>query len=100
MSEMEKITEKIKTTAQQYGLAYVWIFGSYAKGTQTPESDIDIMVRTEDVSQGFKIVEVKFAFEEALGKRVDIVTTESIKGSLLEDEDLNEILVYSSENLE
>ena len=78
----------------------MWVFGSYAKGTQTPESDIDIMVRTEDVSQGFKIVEVKFAFEEALGKRVDIVTTESIKGSLLEDEDLNEILVYSSENVE
>ena len=100
MSEMEKITEKIKTTAQQHGLAYVWVFGSYAKGTQTPDSDIDIMVRTEDVSQGFKIVEVKFAFEEALGKRVDIVTTESIKGSLLEDEDLNEILVYSSENVE
>lgn len=100
MSEMEIITEKIKTTAQQHGLAYVWVFGSYAKGTQTPESDIDIMVRTEDVSQGFKIVEVKFAFEEALGKRVDIVTTESIKGSLLEDEDLNEILIYNSENAE
>jgi len=30
---------------------------------------------------------VKFALEEALGKEVDIITTGSIKDSLLEDED-------------
>lgn len=39
----------------------------------------------------------KYALEEALEKEVDIVTTGSIKGSLLEDEDLEELLVYSSE---
>ena len=30
-----------------------------------------------------------------LNKEVDIVTTGSIKGSLLEEEDLEEVLVYS-----
>ena len=61
-------------------------------------NDIDIIVRTEDVAEGFKIVEVKFALEEALEKEVDIITTGSIKGSLLEGEDLEEVLVYSSNN--
>ena len=61
-------------------------------------SDIDILVKTEDVAEGFKLVEVKLALEEALEKEVDIVTTGSIKGSLLEDVDLEEVLVYSSEN--
>ena len=61
------------------------------------DSDIDIIVRTEDVVGRFKIVEVKFALEEALKKQVDIITTGSIKGSLLEDEDLEEILLYSAE---
>ena len=61
------------------------------------DSDVDIIVRTEDVLGGFKIVEVKFALEEALKKQVDIITTGSIKGSLLEDENLEEILVYSEE---
>ena len=61
------------------------------------DSDVDLIVRTEDVSDGFKIVEVKFALEEALDKEVDIVTTGSIKGSLLEDENLEEVLVYSSD---
>ena len=41
---------------------------------------------------------MKFALEEALEKEVDIITTGSIKGSLLEGEDLEEVLVYSSNN--
>ena len=97
MSEIEQIKEKIKPVALKYNLTYIWIFGSYVKNKQRKDSDIDIIVKTEDVAEGFKIVEVKFALEEALNKEVDIVTTGSIKGSLLEGEDLEEMLVYSSE---
>ena len=97
MSEIEKIKEKIKPVAQKYNLTYIWIFGSYVKNKQRKDSDIDIIVKTEDVADGFKIVEVKFALEEALDKVVDIITTGSIKGSLLEGENLEEMLVYSSE---
>ncbi len=97
MSELEKVKEKIKPIAKKYNLAYVWIFGSYAKKKQKKDSDIDIIVRTEDVLGGFKIVEVKFALEKALKKEVDIITTGSIKGSLLEGENLEEVLVYSEE---
>ena len=97
MSEIEKISEKIKPVAERYKLMYVWVFGSYAKKKQKKNSDIDIIVRTEDVAEGFKIVEVKFALEEALKKEVDIITTGSIKDSLLENEELDEVLVFSSE---
>ena len=98
MSELEKIAEKIRPVAKKYNLTYVWIFGSYAKKKQNKNSDIDILVKTEDVAEGFKLVEVKFALEEVLEKTVNIVTTGSIKGSLLEGEDLEEVLVYSSDN--
>lgn len=97
MSELERIKEKIQPVAKKYNLVYVWVFGSYAKKKQTKDSDIDIIVRTEDVIGGFKIVEVKFALEEALKKKVDIITTGSINGSLLENEDLEEVLIYSKE---
>lgn len=95
--ELEKIKEKIRPVAKKYNLAYIWIFGSYAKKKQKKDSDIDIIVRTEDVIGGFKIVEVKFALEEVLKKQVDIITTGSIKGSILEDENLEEILIYSED---
>ena len=90
MSELEKISEKVKPVAKKYNLMYIWVFGSYAKKKQKKNSNIDIIVRTEDVSEGFKIVEVKFALE----KEIDIITTGSIEGSLLEGEDLEEVLVY------
>lgn len=98
MSEIEKISEKIKPVAKKYNLTYVWLFGSYVKNKQKKDSDIDILLKTEDVVGGFKIVEIKFELEKVLEKEVDIVTTGSIKGSLLEDEDLEEVLVYSNEN--
>ena len=97
MSELEKISKKIKPIAQKYNLVYVWVFGSYAKKKQTKDSDIGILVRTEDVVGGFKFVELKYALEEALKKTIDLVTTGSIEGSLLEGEDLEEVLVYSAE---
>lgn len=34
MSELEKISKKIKPVAQKYNLTYVWLFGSYAKKKQ------------------------------------------------------------------
>lgn len=83
MSELEKIKEKIQPVAKKYNLVYVWVFGSYAKKKQTKDSDIDIIVRTEDVAHGFKLVEVKFALEEALENPVDIITTGSIKGIII-----------------
>lgn len=98
MSEIEQIKEKIKPVARKYNLTYVWIFGSYAKKKQKKDSDVDILVKTEDVAEGFKLVEVKFALEEVLKKEVDIITTGSIEGSLLENEDLEEVLIYQSEN--
>ena len=97
MSEKEVIKEKVREVALEYKLTYVWIFGSYAKNKQKKDSDVDIIVKTEDVADGFKIVEVKFALEKALKKQVDIITTESIKGSLLDGENLEEELVYCSE---
>ena len=97
MSEIEQISKKIKPVAKKYNLSCVWIFGSYAKKKQRKDSDIDILLKTEDVAEGFKIVEVKIALEEALNKEVDIVTTGSIENSLLEDENLEEILVNNSE---
>ena len=76
MSELEKISKKIKPVAQKYNLTYVWLFGSYAKKKQRKDSDVDIIVRTEDVIGGFKIVELKFALEEALKKQVDIASVD------------------------
>ena len=91
---INNIKDLIKPVAQQYNLSTVWIFGSYSKQTQNIDSDIDLIVKTEDVAEGFKLIEVKYALEEALSRKVDIITTNSIKSSLLENEDLGQFIIY------
>ena len=93
--EIINISAKIKPVAEHYKLTSVWLFGSYSRQQQKADSDIDIIVKTEDVANGFKLIDVKYAMEEVLEKEVDIITTGSIKGSLLEEEDLGEILLYN-----
>ncbi|MCL2064487.1 MAG: nucleotidyltransferase domain-containing protein [Candidatus Cloacimonetes bacterium] len=93
-SIINDIRDTIKPIAIQYNLSTVWIFGSYSKQTQNLDSDIDLIVKTEDVIEGFKLIEVKYAFEEALNRKVDLITTNSIKGSLLENENLGQFVIY------
>jgi uncharacterized protein len=49
---------------QQYGLVRIGLFGSYAKGVQTPESDLDIIVEYEDGAK--KLLEKRLALEDYL----------------------------------
>ena len=53
-----------------------WIFGSYARGEQTPESDIDILI-LPDKSQHFSLFTLSEMYEdlkELLNREVDLIT--------------------------
>ena len=41
---VEEIEEVAKPLAKKYHIAEVYLFGSYARGTATEESDIDLLV--------------------------------------------------------
>lgn len=54
------------------------VFGSTARGDNTPSSDIDILV---DVPRGtglFRFISLQRKLEQALDKKVDLVTYKSI----------------------
>ena len=51
-----------------------YLFGSYARGEETPTSDVDIMVELNR-EMGLDFFELFEVFEKALDKKVDVVTT-------------------------
>ena len=57
-----------------------WVFGSYARGEETQDSDIDILVRyKENTCLGlFGIAELIEKLENLLGKRVDLVEEDTL----------------------
>ena len=79
----EKITsilsEKSEYLAEVYGVKKIGLFGSYAKGTQTEVSDIDIIVEFE-TPLGFKFMEFADYLENILGKPVDVLTVGGLQG--------------------
>lgn len=67
-----RIQEKIISVLKKYPIKLAYLYGSYAKGTARPDSDIDIAVVPED---GAEIDEVRLAVtvdKTVKGKDVDI----------------------------
>ena len=52
-----------------------WIFGSYARGEQTPDSDVDVLVQFDHSSPIglFAYARMHRELEEHIGHRVDLV---------------------------
>jgi predicted nucleotidyltransferase len=78
---IEQLKERIAPVASKYRLPAVYLFGSYAKGEATEESDVDILVDktgTELIGL-FAMGGLYNDLEEAVGKPIDLVTTGALE---------------------
>lgn len=76
---IETLKEKNMYLKQKYNIKKIGLFGSFAKGEPDESSDVDIFVEFEKPI-GIKFIEFAEYIENLLGKRVDIITPEGIKG--------------------
>ena len=58
--------------SNQFGLLSIGLFGSYAKGTQVPESDIDLLVELAEPRFDY-LVGVQLHLEKKIGKPVELI---------------------------
>ena len=79
--KIEEIAERVKPVAQRYGITKVTLFGSYARGEATEESDVDLMISYQDLKGPFAIGGVYVDFKEALEKSVDVVHEPAVTAS-------------------
>lgn len=64
----------LKQLAARYGLSNVRVFGSVARGTDTPQSDLDLLVTRSDGVGLLGLAAFGEAASELLGVEVDVVT--------------------------
>src|SRR5438094_344975 len=57
------------------------LFGSFARGEERAESDVDLLVDLDE-KRFDRYMDLKLRLEELLGRRVDLVMTESLKPRL------------------
>ena len=79
---LEKLEEN-KNRIKEFGVKRIGLFGSYVRGEQKKDSDIDIVVEFEKGKKNFdNYMELKFFLEDLFRCKVDLVVLESIKPDL------------------
>ena len=69
----------------RFGVAKIGIFGSYARGEERPESDVDVLVTFKKGQKTFDhYMDCKFYLEDLFGRKVDLVMKGAIKKRLKE----------------
>ena len=66
----------------RFGVQRLALFGSVARDEARPDSDVDILVEFNRPVGLFTFLEVKEHLEQALGRRVDLVTRAGLKRQL------------------
>jgi len=83
MKDFEEIRELLRRHksefTEQFGLKEIGIFGSYVRGEQNEESDLDILVELEKPVGFVRFLKLENALSQLLGVRVEIVTKKALK---------------------
>lgn len=75
----ELLREKYPYLVSEYGVKRIGLFGSYAKGTPSETSDVDMVVEFARPI-GLRFVEFAEYLESLLGKRVDVLIPAGVQG--------------------
>jgi len=74
-----KILHQNRDRLKTLGVRKIGLFGSFVRGEQHPDSDIDLLVEFEPGKKTFDhFMELSFYLEELLGRKIELVTTESL----------------------
>jgi len=78
--EIDKMKSKIAEVLKKHGVKRAGIFGSYARGEQKKNSDVDILVEIDnDRLSLLDFIGIKLEIERKIGKKVDLVEYHVIK---------------------
>jgi predicted nucleotidyltransferase len=90
---------KIQHTLAQAPVLRAWLFGSFARNEESPESDIDILVQfMPDAKLSlFDYGGIVYKLEENTGRRVDLVQEHMLKPFARHTVERDKKLIYERE---
>lgn len=92
----------IQTLAQYFKTQPVlkaWLFGSYSRGEEHPDSDVDILVSLDHTKPvGMKFFGMWGDLERILGREIDLVTENGLADYARESVERDKTLIYERAN--
>lgn len=77
--------QAILEIAGRHGVRGVRLFGSFLRGQQKPDSDLDLLVEFESGRDLFDLIELKQELESRLHRRVDVLTEKGLSPYIREE---------------
>ena len=89
--KLEKLTPKIVKVLKKHNVARAGIFGSYARGEEKKNSDIDILIEVKGKKFSLiDLIRIEMELRKALKKKVDLLTYKGIspylRSNILQEE--------------
>ena len=78
------VRQQSEILGDKYGVAVVAIFGSYARGEQVEESDLDLLVEFLRPISLLELVGAEIYHSEVLGVKADLVPKRDVRAELRE----------------
>lgn len=79
---IEVLRQHLPEIKEKYSVSYLGVFGSYVRGKQTDESDLDVLVEFDEVPGLLKYIELEYYLSDLLGMKVDLVTRTGLKSNI------------------
>ncbi|PWR71738.1 nucleotidyltransferase family protein [Methanospirillum lacunae] len=77
---------------EKFGVMKIGIFGSFARGEEQPDSDVDVLVTFQQGKKTFdNFMGTKFYLEDLFKRKVDLVTDAALK-PLIRDPILKDVI--------
>ncbi|MDO4502786.1 MAG: nucleotidyltransferase domain-containing protein [Coriobacteriia bacterium] len=90
-----RISSVISPILKRYGVKRAELYGSYARGEQNEESDVDLLIDEGD-ALGLKFFRLQNELSEALGKKVDLQSLNGRNQDFLEKTMVDRVVVYAA----
>lgn len=92
------ISTAVSRVLAQYDVSEAFLFGSFARDEQTPDSDIDLRLVCGNTMTFGTLYELSHELEKELGQKVDIVTNppEHMRPAFRKSIEQDEVRVYEA----
>ena len=75
---LKPVMNRLRAACHAKNVAMLGIFGSVARGEDTPNSDVDLLVRLNKPVGFVEFIALEDTFKEILGRNVDLATESSL----------------------
>jgi predicted nucleotidyltransferase len=95
--DIDEISKIVAPIAASFGIRKLSVFGSYARGEATEDSDLDFHLIDRGTLRGLiRLAGFELALEEKFKIPVDVVTTKSLFDDVRQRIEQEELIVYES----